>query len=73
MSGPTSAKKKVHIECNRLRVISQALPEMSIPIQFLLSFFATETEVPDPHMGSRNKSPGREEALMIRSKSFSGF
>ena len=46
---------------------------MSIPIHFLFKRWATAMVVPQPQKESNITSPSFDDALMMRSKSASGF
>ena len=54
-------------------MMSIAFAEISIPIQRRPRFCAATTDVPQPQNGSRTRSPGLLDALMIRSSSATGF
>ena len=57
----------------RLAVVWMAPLLMSQAIQRRPSFCATAAVVPEPMKQSRTRSPGLEEALMMRSRRASGF
>ena len=59
--------------CKRMLTNSTALGEMSMPIQRLPRFSAATQAVAQPQNGSSTTSPSLDDALMMRSKSASGF